>query len=363
MKWVVIALIVIAVVVVVRQMRAAQAGGGARGGGVDEVQLSAVTRAADEDVTVFGEELQRLDDQLGGHDLDEGMRADYQRALDAYEASKESLAAVRRPDDVRHVPRYSRTAGMPWLACARGSRASRCPRRAAVLLQPAAWPIGARRAVDARGGAPGRSRRARSTRSGSRRAPSRTLARCWSGPGGCRTGTRGLAILALGSGLLRRLRADGRPLRGDDADGCRGGGLDGDGGDDDRLGGEGWWLRRRRSRSGRLRRWRRSRRLRLRRMGRRGMGQRRMGWFRRGGGFDGEAVSDTRAAVVSRCQCWTQSDHRRARAQSPSEPSRLHCTLARSRTDPGFPTHRRGTVRTAQSSRSERLIRNLGQSR
>ena len=103
MKWIILALVVLAVVAVVRRVRAAQSPGAVRRGQDAGEQLAAVRRAADEDVTVFGEELQRLDAELAGSDLDEGTRADYQRALDAYEAAKESLAAVRHPDEVRHV--------------------------------------------------------------------------------------------------------------------------------------------------------------------------------------------------------------------------------------------------------------------
>jgi hypothetical protein len=68
-----------------------------------ETQLSTSRRAADEDVTKFGEELQRLDSDVAGHALDEAMQQDYQRALDAYEDSKTSLAAVTKPDEIRHV--------------------------------------------------------------------------------------------------------------------------------------------------------------------------------------------------------------------------------------------------------------------
>ncbi|GAB3914729.1 hypothetical protein GCM10011575_40990 [Microlunatus endophyticus] len=68
-----------------------------------ESQLSVSKRAADEDVTKFGEELQRLDVDVAGRPLDEAMQQDYQRALDAYEDAKTSLAAVRRPEEIRHV--------------------------------------------------------------------------------------------------------------------------------------------------------------------------------------------------------------------------------------------------------------------
>lgn len=68
-----------------------------------ESQLSTSKRAADEDVTTFGEELQRLDTEVAGHPLDERMQQDYQRALDSYENAKSSLDAVRVPDEIKHV--------------------------------------------------------------------------------------------------------------------------------------------------------------------------------------------------------------------------------------------------------------------
>ncbi len=68
-----------------------------------ESVLATSRRAADEDVTRFGEELQRLDADVAGHALDEPMQQDYQRALDAYDNAKASLDAVRRPEEIRHV--------------------------------------------------------------------------------------------------------------------------------------------------------------------------------------------------------------------------------------------------------------------
>jgi Tfp pilus assembly protein PilE len=66
-------------------------------------RLAAVTKVAEEDVTRFGEELQRLDSDLLLTELDEPARQDYQRALDSYEAAKASLAAVQQPDEIKHV--------------------------------------------------------------------------------------------------------------------------------------------------------------------------------------------------------------------------------------------------------------------
>jgi hypothetical protein len=65
--------------------------------------LEAVRRVADEDVTRFGEALQRLDTDLLAEPLDEAARQDYQRALDAYESAKASMERVRSPEEIRHV--------------------------------------------------------------------------------------------------------------------------------------------------------------------------------------------------------------------------------------------------------------------
>ncbi|MFD5626514.1 hypothetical protein [Streptomyces sp. NPDC127072] len=57
----------------------------------------------DEDITAFGEELDRLDFHPAEAGADDAMRADYERALDAYEQAKSSMAAAQRPEDVRAV--------------------------------------------------------------------------------------------------------------------------------------------------------------------------------------------------------------------------------------------------------------------
>ncbi len=66
-------------------------------------ELAAVRSVADEDVTRFGEELQRLDTEMLVTPLDEPMRQDYQRALDCYEAAKDTLRRATEPDHVKHV--------------------------------------------------------------------------------------------------------------------------------------------------------------------------------------------------------------------------------------------------------------------
>src|SRR5689334_10374931 len=67
------------------------------------VQLEPVKKLAEEDVTALGTELQDLDAELAGRQLDEGTTADYQRALDAYEAAKVSADRLGAPEEVRHV--------------------------------------------------------------------------------------------------------------------------------------------------------------------------------------------------------------------------------------------------------------------
>ncbi|MET8770187.1 hypothetical protein [Streptomyces sp. NPDC004658] len=72
----------------------------------EEEQRAALDRlrvVVDEDITAFGEELDRLDFHPSEAGADDAMRADYERALDAYETAKQRMAAARRPEDVRSV--------------------------------------------------------------------------------------------------------------------------------------------------------------------------------------------------------------------------------------------------------------------
>lgn len=103
--------------------------------------LAAVRKVTDEDVTRFGEELQRLDADLLTSDLDEAMRQDYQRALDSYEAAKEALAAVTRPEEIRHVTEALED-GRYALACVQArSRGEALPtRRPPCFFNPAHGP-------------------------------------------------------------------------------------------------------------------------------------------------------------------------------------------------------------------------------
>ncbi len=69
-------------------------------------ELDQVKRFADEDVTLLGEQLQRLDAQVVGRPLDDAARVDYQRALDAYESAQRAVAAIT---DVEEISKISDT--------------------------------------------------------------------------------------------------------------------------------------------------------------------------------------------------------------------------------------------------------------
>ncbi len=66
-------------------------------------ELEPVKKLAFEDITALGVELQELDLELAGHELDTGQRADYQRALDAYESAKTAGDSISEPDHIKHV--------------------------------------------------------------------------------------------------------------------------------------------------------------------------------------------------------------------------------------------------------------------
>ncbi|MER6150513.1 hypothetical protein, partial [Streptomyces hirsutus] len=72
----------------------------------EEEQRAALEKlrvVVDEDITAFGEELDRLDFHPGEPGADDAMRADYERALDSYERSKQLMDGADRPEDVRAV--------------------------------------------------------------------------------------------------------------------------------------------------------------------------------------------------------------------------------------------------------------------
>ncbi|MFC6066012.1 hypothetical protein [Streptomyces ochraceiscleroticus] len=69
----------------------------------EQAALDALRVVVDEDITAYGEELDRLDFRPGEPGADDPMRADYAQALDAYENAKQRMAEARHPQDVRKV--------------------------------------------------------------------------------------------------------------------------------------------------------------------------------------------------------------------------------------------------------------------
>ncbi|MDJ0346120.1 hypothetical protein QMK19_18495 [Streptomyces sp. H10-C2] len=69
----------------------------------ERAELQALRVVVDEDITAFGEELDRLDFTPSEPGADDPMREDYTRALDAYEAAKAMMDAAAKPQDVRPV--------------------------------------------------------------------------------------------------------------------------------------------------------------------------------------------------------------------------------------------------------------------
>ncbi|MFJ2591507.1 hypothetical protein [Streptomyces erythrochromogenes] len=72
----------------------------------EEARREAVERLSvvvDEDITAFGEELERLDFHPGEPGADDAMREDYERGLDSYEKAKRIMASVRYPEEVTGV--------------------------------------------------------------------------------------------------------------------------------------------------------------------------------------------------------------------------------------------------------------------
>jgi hypothetical protein len=69
----------------------------------ERAQLDKLRKVVDEDITAFGEELDRLSFAPADPGADDAMRNDYSHALDAYERAKSLMAAAARPDDVRPV--------------------------------------------------------------------------------------------------------------------------------------------------------------------------------------------------------------------------------------------------------------------
>src|SRR3954451_11972813 len=133
MEWVLVLLVALAVVgfVVIRRRNKTMAAERAAR------QLEPVKKLAFEDVTALGVELQGLDLELAGRPLDQGASADYQRALDTYEAAKTAADRIERPEQVQDVTKILDD-GRYAIACvqARGAGRPLPQRRAPCFFDP-----------------------------------------------------------------------------------------------------------------------------------------------------------------------------------------------------------------------------------
>ncbi|MEU6980595.1 MULTISPECIES: hypothetical protein [unclassified Streptomyces] len=69
----------------------------------ERAALDRLRVVVDEDITAFGEELERLDFHPAEAGADDTMRGDYERALDSYDRAKSQMDAATRPHEVRGV--------------------------------------------------------------------------------------------------------------------------------------------------------------------------------------------------------------------------------------------------------------------
>ncbi|REF37460.1 hypothetical protein [Thermasporomyces composti] len=97
----IVLLVLIATVVVVAVV--AQQRAQTRRRQLEAAELEKVKAFAAEDVTKFGEELQRLDVDVAGRELDEATRQDYERALDEYDSAKKAIDTAQRPEDIKQI--------------------------------------------------------------------------------------------------------------------------------------------------------------------------------------------------------------------------------------------------------------------
>ncbi|MER7000998.1 hypothetical protein [Streptomyces sp. NPDC000410] len=107
----------------------------------ERAALDKLRVVVDEDITAYGEELDRLDFRPSEPGADDAMRADYERALDSYDNAKSAMAAARHPHDVRPVTEALEEGRFSLaLLAARREHAPLPERRAPCFFDPAHGP-------------------------------------------------------------------------------------------------------------------------------------------------------------------------------------------------------------------------------
>ena len=97
-KFLLVVLLILGVIVVITRRRQNQLEAARQA-----ALLAGPRKLAEEDVTVFGEELQNLHIETMTTELNTAMRQDYQRALNSYEAAKERLAKATESSHITAV--------------------------------------------------------------------------------------------------------------------------------------------------------------------------------------------------------------------------------------------------------------------
>ncbi|MFF8954421.1 hypothetical protein [Streptomyces sp. NPDC014894] len=123
----------------------------------ERAALDKLRVVVDEDITAFGEELDRLDFHPAERGADDAMRTDYEHALDAYDRSKSLMGSAEHPSDVRDVTRALED-GRFSLAVLDARRTARPlpERRAPCFFDPRHGPAADERDWTPEGGAPRR---------------------------------------------------------------------------------------------------------------------------------------------------------------------------------------------------------------
>jgi hypothetical protein len=96
-----------------------------RAQGRDRAQdLAQVRKLCEEDITLLGEQLRRLDAETASHPLDDAARLDYQTALDAYESAQRTVLRITDADEISKVT-DTLSSGRYALACVQARVAGR----------------------------------------------------------------------------------------------------------------------------------------------------------------------------------------------------------------------------------------------
>lgn len=104
---------------------------------LEDTAMTEVRRLAYDDVTVFGEQLSLLDDEVSDRELDRATLIDYQQALHAFEVAGQEVPRLSTPGELSTVT-DTLASGRYALACVRARAAGDTPpeRRVPCFFEP-----------------------------------------------------------------------------------------------------------------------------------------------------------------------------------------------------------------------------------